>query len=138
LGPSILDFGCSAGRAMVIRDSHSSLTIMNEAVQSWIERASASAGVLACGVRLADRSFLVRSCAAGIPEAQVEQALHELWEAIYALQQNRIAPQRLCWNFQNARFRCVTRPGGVLAALLLTPEDAELAPIEQLLAEFNP
>lgn len=109
---------------------------MNDTVQSWMERAGQNTGVLACGARLSDRSFVARSFSAQISEEQVAQAIRSLSDAAYALQQNRIAADRLRWTFENAQIRCISRPGGVLAALLLTPESANLPEIEQLLADF--
>jgi hypothetical protein len=109
---------------------------MNETVQSWMERAAASSGVLACGARLADRSFLAKSCSEECPEPKVTQALRDLSEAIYALQQNHIAAEHLRWTFEKGQIRCVARPGGVMAALLLSKESADLPQIEQLLADF--
>ena len=111
---------------------------MSAAVQSWIERASGHAGVWACGARLADRSFLARTCSTDIAEAQVAQALREIWEAMVSLQQNHLPVQHLRWSLGTAQFRCVVRPGGVMGALLVAKESADEPAIEQLLAEFNP
>jgi hypothetical protein len=109
---------------------------MNETIQSWIERAASSPGMLACGVRLADRSALVRSCRDEFLEPRVTQALKELSEAAYALQQGRIAVEHMRWSFQGAQIRCVTKSGGVVAALFLAPELADSPVVEQLLADF--
>jgi hypothetical protein len=109
---------------------------MGQTIETWIDRAIAGRRVLACGVRRADRSFLVKSGRADFPEPQVEQALRKLYEAVYALQQNQIATERVRWTFENARLHCVARPGGVMAALLVNPEVAAPAEIEKLLSDF--
>jgi hypothetical protein len=109
---------------------------MNETIQSWIDRAAAQPGVMACGVRLADRTFTVKSCRDGLTEPQVTQAMRELSEAAYALQQNHIAADRLRWTFENSQLRCVVGAGGVIAALLLAPEAADSPGIDQLFSEF--
>ncbi len=109
---------------------------MSETVQSWMERATAGPGVLACGVRFADRSCLARTCREEFSEPQVTQALRDVSEAVYALQQNRLSADHLRWTFENGVIRCITKPGGVLAALLLSPETADAPEIEQLLGDF--
>ena len=101
-----------------------------------MERAAAIGGVLACGARLADRSFVAGSSREDYPEAQVLQALRDLSEVAYALQQNRIAAEHLRWTFENGQIRCLTQPGGVMAALLVSREIADSPEIEQLFADF--
>ena len=108
---------------------------MSEAIQSWIEQATAGRGVLACGVRRADRSLLVRSTRTEFPDAQMEQAMRKLYEAIYALQQNQIPTERVRWSFETAQMHCVARPGGVMAVVLADKETADAAEIERLLTE---
>jgi hypothetical protein len=109
---------------------------MSETIEMWTERATAGRGVLACGVRRADRSFIVKSGRADFPEPQVEQSMHRLYEAVYALQQNQIATERVRWTFESVQIHCVARPGGVMAALLVNQELAPLADVERLLADF--
>ena len=97
---------------------------MNAMIQAWMERAAAASGVLACGVRLADRSFVARSCREDFPEPRVLQAVRDLSEASYALQQNLIPAEALRWTFENGQIRCLIQPGGVMAALnSLTPAE---------------
>ena len=109
---------------------------MSETIQSWLERAAACPDVLACGVRLADRAFIVKSCREEYSEALLTQAMRDLSEAVYALQQNHIAAERLRWTFENGLIRCGARPGGVTAALVVSKEMAESASVERLLGDF--
>jgi hypothetical protein len=109
---------------------------MSETVESWIEKAAASPGMLACGVRLGDRTTSVRSCREEVSEQKVTQVMRDLAEAIQALQQNRVHAERLRWRFENGHIRCLTRPGGVMAALVVTKEAADLPGIEKLLTDF--
>jgi len=108
---------------------------MSEAIQSWIEQAAAGRGVIACGVRRADRSLAVRSARTEFPDALMEQTMRKLYEAIYALQQNHIPTERVRWSFEAAQIHCAARPGGVMAVLLANKETASAAEIEQLLAD---
>ena len=109
---------------------------MSETVQSWLEKAAGSPGVLACGVRLGDRTLNVKSCREEVTEQKVTQAMRDLAEAIHVLQQNHVAADRLRWRFENGQVRCLARPGGVMAALVMTKEAADLPEIEQLLTDF--
>lgn len=108
---------------------------MSEAIQAWVEKAVAARGVLACGMRRADRSLTVRSARTEFPTQQMEQTMRKLFEAVYALQQNQIPTERVRWTFETAEIQCVARPGGVMAVLLLNKEIANSAEMEQLLAE---
>jgi hypothetical protein len=91
--------------------------------------------VLACGFRKADRSLTVQSNRSDFPDAQMEQTIRKLFEAVYALQQNQIPTERVRWFFEAAQLHCVARPGGVLAVLLVDKDSAGAAEIERLLAE---
>lgn len=108
---------------------------MSATIPSWIEQAAAGRGVLACGFRRADRTLTVKSNHPDFPEAQMEQTVRKLFEAVYALQQNQIPTERVRWSFETAQLHCVARPGGVMAVLLVDKAAASAAEIERLLAE---
>jgi len=107
---------------------------MNEAISSWLEQAAKCRGVLACGLRKADRSLTVKSNSAEFPDQQMEQTIRKLFEAVYALQQNQIPTDRVRWTFETTQLICVARPGGVMAVLFVNKETASAAEIERLLA----
>jgi hypothetical protein len=109
---------------------------MSNSIQAWMERATSAPGVLACGARLADRSFVAKSCREEFPEPRVFQALRDLSEAAYALQQNRVAAERLRWTFEHGQIRCLIQPGGFMVAVLVSRETADSPEIEQLLSDF--
>ena len=109
---------------------------MSPPLQSWMEKAAGVAGVLACGARLADRSFAARSFRPDLPESRILEALRDVSEVAYSLQQNRLAAERLRWTFEAAQIRCLVLPGGVLGALIVGRETADLPECERLLAEF--
>ena len=111
---------------------------MSETVQSWIERTASNPGVLACGVRLADRSVVAKSYRDDLPEARVAQAVRELAEAVFVLQQNRLGVDQIHWRFENGQIVCSTRPGGVLVAVLVGQAAADSAAVEKLIADFAP
>lgn len=108
---------------------------MSAAVQSWVEQAAATRGLLAAGFRKADRSLTVKSGSSEFTAQHMEQTIRKLFEAVYALQQNQIATERVRWTFETTQIHCVARPGGVMAVLLANKENASPADIERLLAE---
>ncbi|MFO1488845.1 MAG: hypothetical protein U1F65_10240 [Verrucomicrobiota bacterium] len=113
---------------------------MSAAIQAWLEQAANSRGLVACCFRQANRSLLTRSNSTDFPEPQMEQTVRKLFEAVYALQQNQIPTDRVCWSFETVQLQCIARPGGVMAVLLVDPEKSSPAEIERLLtaAPVNP
>ena len=109
---------------------------MSETIQSWLDRAAAHPAVLACGVRRVDHPIQIRSCREELSETVLTHALHDLVQAVQAMQQNRLPTERLRWSFENGRIHCVGRPGGLVGALLLNPQAADSPEIENLLASF--
>jgi hypothetical protein len=109
---------------------------MSEALHIWIQQASAQPGVMACGVRCADRSIIARSNHETVPIPRIQQALREMWEAVHALQHNHIATDRLRWKFENGKVCAAAKPDGTLAALLINQETEDLTECEVLLADF--
>src|SRR5262245_11666533 len=110
---------------------------MSDAFITWLEEAAASPGVLACAVRRGDRSIEVKSCREEVSETKVTKAMRELAEVNHGLLQNRIRAERILWRFEDGQIRCLSRPGGVFAALVLTNEAANLPETDRLLENFE-
>ena len=85
---------------------------------------------------MGDRSVLAKSCRDELTEARVAQAMREFAEGVFVLQQNRLVADQMRWTFEGGEVRCVVRPGGVLAAVVVGKESADLPEIEQLLTDF--
>jgi len=109
---------------------------MSEALHMWLQQASAKPGVLACGVRCADRSIIARSNHEKLPILRIQQALRELAEAVHALQHNHLATERLRWKFEAGKVCCSAKPDGTMAALVVSKETEDLTECEALLADF--
>jgi hypothetical protein len=109
---------------------------VSETVQEWLERTASNPRVVACGVRLADRSILARSGREELAETRVNQAMRQLSEGVFVLQQSRLAADQLRWTFEGGIVRCAIRPGGVLGFLVVGRDSVDLPEIEQLLADF--
>jgi hypothetical protein len=106
---------------------------MSEAIQAWINQASAHPAVAGCGVRVAG-AVHARSGGPQLTEAQITQAMKELSEAVYFLQQNQYVAERLRWTFEGGQLCCACGRGGNLAMLVLNAKDTSGPEIERLLA----
>lgn len=109
---------------------------MSAPAESWLQKAAGRRGVLACGVRLADRSFLVRTNREELSSVRIEQALKKLFDAVQLIQQNQLSTDRLHWSFESGQILFTARAGGVIAALFVNKDLASAKEMEKLLAEF--
>lgn len=109
---------------------------MSAAAESWLQKAAARRGVLACGVRLADRSFLVRTNREELSNVRIEQALKKLFDVVQLIQQNQLSTDRLFWTFESGQILFTARPGGAVAALFVNKDLANTNEMENLLADF--
>jgi hypothetical protein len=105
---------------------------MNEAIQTWINAAAASPAVEGCGVR-ASGAFHVKSRRPEMTEAKITEAMKQLFDAMYFLQQNQFLTDRLRWTFDGGQLHCASGRGGV-SVVLVAAKDAPEAEIERLLA----
>jgi hypothetical protein len=106
---------------------------MSEAVQAWINEATAHPAVVACGVRTVGAAQ-VKSRRQDLTEAQVTEAVKELSEALYFLQQNQFYAERLWWTFEGGQICCVFGRGKVMAVLVVNQDAVNSPEIERLLA----
>jgi len=107
---------------------------MSASVQSWIRQAAATPGVLACGLRKADRSIAVRCSSPELTATQFEKTMAKLFEAIQTLQQNQIHTDRVRWSFETVHLHCAAPPGGMMAVVLVNKDGADDTQIDHLLA----
>ncbi|HLP78840.1 MAG TPA: hypothetical protein VK327_18205 [Candidatus Paceibacterota bacterium] len=110
---------------------------MSAIVESWLQKAISQRGVLACGVRLADRTFLIRTNRDELSPARIEQAMKKLGDAVQAIQQNQLPADRLCWTFESGEIICSPRAGGVIVALFVNKDIAKAEDMDKLLATFK-
>ncbi|HEY9509090.1 MAG TPA: hypothetical protein VIV82_04445 [Verrucomicrobiae bacterium] len=109
---------------------------MSALTESWLQKAAGRRGVLACGVRLTDRSILVRTNREELSNVRIEQALKKLYDAAQLIQQNQLSTDRLRWSFESGQILFTARTGGVVAALFVNKDLASAKEMEKLLAEF--
>jgi hypothetical protein len=105
---------------------------MSESIQTWIQAAIANAAVAACGVR-AGGAFHAKSRRQEVSEAQITDALKQVSEASYFLQQSQFLAQNLRWTFEGGQVCCACGRAGTLAVLVLNKGAAAGREIEQLL-----
>jgi len=109
---------------------------MNEALQVYLDRSLPSAGVTACSVRLADRTFVSRCYGDRFTPAQVEQALSRLALAADSLGYHGIQPIRLCWVFERVRIHLALRRDAACLAFFVENRPGTSPKLEDLLEEF--
>jgi hypothetical protein len=108
---------------------------MSMTVQSWIKKAAATRGVMACGFRKVDRTVTVKSGSPEFSATHMEKSMSKLFEAVQALQQNQIATDRVRWSFETVQFHCTAPPGGGMAVLVANKDDIDTAELNLLLTE---
>jgi hypothetical protein len=109
---------------------------MNEALQGFLDRNLPVAGVMACSVRLADRTFASRCYSDWFTPAQVEQALSRLALAADSLGYHCIQPTRLCWVFERVRIHLTLRRDAACLAFFVENRPGTSPELEGLLEEF--
>jgi len=110
---------------------------MNESpFHEWLEKTAQYSGVLACGVRLTNKSSEVRSYHDAFPEARISEVLQCITEVAFTLRNSRLGSARLRWVFEYGQIHSARRLDGA-TAVLATSKDPNVAPmIEELFADF--
>ena len=111
---------------------------MKDTLQEFLDRNLSLAGVGACSVRLADRSYVTRCEGNSFTAGQVEQTLGRLALAADGLGYHGIQPTRLCWMFEHCRVHLALRRDGTCLALFVENRSgAGDSKLEGLLGEFQ-
>ena len=109
---------------------------MNEGVEAFLDRILPLAGVTACSVRLADRTFNSRCFGDWFTPAQAEQALNRLALAADSLSYHGIQPTHLCWVFEHIRIYLALRGDGACLAFFVDTRSGVSPKLEALMEEF--
>lgn len=94
------------------------------------------AGVIACGVRLSNKSAGVKSYHEAFPEARVAELLQYMTEIAFFLRNSRLGSSRLRWEFENAQIHSARRADGAMAVLITSNDPGAAPSIEELLSDF--
>jgi hypothetical protein len=104
--------------------------------QSWVDKTAKYSGVMASGVRLANRSTVVKTFDESFPEARLADVLQSLTEISFTLRNSQLGGARLCWVFEHGQLHSARRLDGATAILAVNKDPGAAAAIEELFAEF--
>ena len=109
---------------------------MKSAASQWLSGHTSVSGLLACGLRQPDGSFICHTNEGALPAASVEQilTLHEALQATVSAAD--AAPRWSTWSFQQGHIRFVPRPDGWLLALVARPGTQAFEQLDSLSQEF--
>lgn len=104
--------------------------------QGWIEKTARYSGVLACGVRLPNQCFAIKTFDDSFSEARLKDLLEYLNELSLNLRNQQLTGSRLRWAFEHVELQSARRKDGTLAVLAMKRDPASGATSDQLLNEF--
>lgn len=112
---------------------------MREHINNWLTEKSKVAGVLACGIRSADRKTFTRTQSTQFSHFALEDACRCVNDTFQVLQTNRFPNELVRWVFENFYIYGFTRPDGFCLALLTrrNATDVQPAELETIIAEFQ-
>lgn len=109
---------------------------MHKAFESWLENAVSCPAVLACGVRVDEKSIAVRTTQGELPESRVIEVIHGLADTARVLKQNHLACDWFCWSLRIGQVYCAIRPDETMAVLLAGFDPGAVTDLERVLGEF--
>jgi hypothetical protein len=109
---------------------------MTNSTQQWLTSRAAPPGMLACGVRGPDGTFVCHSVEASCPEGTLEKILRQFDAARATLFSDDLAPSWSTWAFERGQIRFVERPDGWLLGLLIRTDTEAQRRLDPLSTEF--
>jgi hypothetical protein len=112
---------------------------MKALLNQWFEQTAPFQGILACGVRHADRTSVSKTWTDGYAEMNVENAVRCAADLYQVMQVNKIPMGRARWIYQAAWFHCERRPDGTCLGVF-TPSDPGIIDVnglERFFLEFQ-
>jgi hypothetical protein len=112
---------------------------MKEHIHEWLTEKMNTAGMLACGIRAADRNTFTRSHSPQFTPAGLEQACRVLADTFQILNVNRFPSSLVRWVYEGYFLYGSMRADGVCFAVLSRRESDGIQPadLEQIVAEFQ-
>jgi hypothetical protein len=102
----------------------------------WLEKTAKYSGVFACGVRLSNRSYDVRSYHESFPEPRIGELLQSITEVAFTLRNSQLGSTRLRWTFTGGQIHSARRPDGAIAVVAASKDPLAEPAIEELFTEF--
>ena len=90
---------------------------MSSLLETFLDERLPLPGIVACAIRLPDRSIVSRRDGDALTTAQVEQCLSRLAVAAEGLKRHRFEVKTLCWTFDYARIHLTRRADGASLAV---------------------
>ena len=114
-------------------------TELKEGLENWLDSIPPLAGVLACGMRMPDRSTVNRSFDDGFPDASLDNAWRCVADTLQVLRSQRLPGRRLRWTYENHLLQCAVRSDGAFLGIITTSQREELDEIgiEETLVGFT-
>jgi hypothetical protein len=98
---------------------------MKAVFESWLSQISPEVGIIACGVRLPDGSFVTHSFSYDFPEDQWQAVWQKLDETVQTFSVRHLPVARQCWTFERHYLLWIMRQDGLALGILTTQESAE-------------
>jgi hypothetical protein len=111
---------------------------MKERLAQWLQDRARLRGVLAAGIRFADKTASCQSFASGYPVSGLENAWRCVADTYQVLNLHRVPGTQLKWSYEGAALHCTRRKDGVILAFFTAAQDsqADLAGVQRLMDEF--
>ena len=109
---------------------------MKNSLENWLDQTAANDGVLAVGVLRTNGKCLCVSDGGKYPAEKIEDLLRQYLPLHAALPSVEFSPRWFTWQFEHGWFRFVPRSDTALLLLIVTPESAAAAELDQMTAEF--
>jgi len=112
---------------------------MKETIRDWMVENAGTPGLLACGVRFADKTSINESRSEAFPVAAMENAWRCIADAYQVLTLHRFPVARMRWVYEQAILACVRRSDGIILGLFLAPDSDTVGQqeVERLFLEFH-
>jgi hypothetical protein len=112
---------------------------MKEFVNRWLSQTMAVPGILACGIRFPDNTYLTQSFSQTFPAEALDNAWRCASDTFQVLKINFFPHERVRWVYQAAFLYCARRQDGICLGIFTAKEPLAFDPdeIERLIAEFR-
>ena len=87
---------------------------MNQPTEDFLNASLPLPGIIACAIRLPDRSLVTRRDGEALTIAHVEQTVARLALATENFKRHHLETHTLCWTFDQARIHLTRRPDNAL------------------------
>lgn len=111
---------------------------MKEPLQQWVSQRARLPGVLACGLRFADKTCFTESWSSDFPVQNLDHAWRCASDAFQVLRVNFFPNERVRWVYEKALLHCACREDGICLGIFTAQDGGGVDPaeIERLLVEF--